>query len=122
MYFGEEDSWLPELFIQNEKFAVLGSDRDDKQICISISSNEVIRLNNSSLDFVASTPELLGQALEKFQSCINLAVTENDTAYTNNNVPSVFLQPFYKWLKVNEPKALISGSFWHTTLNWLKYS
>ena len=122
MYFGEEDSWLPELLVQNEKLAVLGSDRDDNQICIAINSNEVFRLNNSKLDFVATTPALLGTALEQFQTCINAAVAVNDSAFTDNNIPSILLKPFVEWLTNNEAKALIKGSFWQSTLNWLKYT
>ncbi len=122
IYLGEEDCWLPELLIQNEKLAVLGSDRDDKQICISTTSNEVFRLNNSNLDFVAINPALFRKALEEFQICINAAVESNDTAFTDNNIPSIFLKPFIVWLTDNEPKALIKGSFWQSTLNWLKYT
>jgi hypothetical protein len=122
MYFGEEDCWLPELTNQNEKFAVLGSDRDDNQICISLSSNEIFRLNDLTLDFVATKPALLGLALKEFQLCINAAVLANDDAFTENNIPSFLLKPFVEWLTDNEPKALIKGSFWQSTLNWLRYT
>lgn len=122
MYFGEEDCWLPELLIQNEKLAVIGSDREDNQICVSIHSSEVFRLNNSTLDFVATNPALLGKALEVFQTCVNAAVSANDSAFTDNDIPSVFLKPFTVWLTNNEPKALIKGSFWQSILNWLKYT
>ena len=122
MYFGEEDSWLPELVEQNEKFALIGSDRDDNPICISLNSNEIFRLNNSVLDFVASKPALLARALREFQVCINTAVLANDNAFTDNAIPSNLLKPFVLWLTENEPKALIKGSFWQSTLNWLKYT
>ena len=122
MYFGEENHWLPELLEQNEKFAAIGSDRDDNPICISINSNEIFRLNNSSLDFVDSNPALFEVALREFQICINTAVLVNDNAFTDNNIPSILLKPFVEWLSKNEAKALIKGSFWQSTLNWLKYT
>ncbi|MDO6641942.1 hypothetical protein Q4557_18465 [Shewanella sp. 5_MG-2023] len=122
MYFGEEDCWLPELNAHKHKLAVLGSDRNDHHICISLNSNQVFRVTNASLDFMATTPELLGKALEQFQLCINSAVAQNGSAFTENDVDSAFLKPFAEWLKKNEPEALSDGSFWRSTLNWLKYT
>ncbi len=119
IHFGEdEDEWLPQ-HPQIETLIILGSDRDDNPICIDKRNGAIFRVEDGSCDFFASSVFMLSKALEKFQVAVDHAIEEDSEAFTNQRIPAQALEPFIQWLLLYEPRAMETGAFWHSVLQWL---
>jgi hypothetical protein len=119
MYFGpdEDNSLLSLVELENKRYALLGSDRDDVQIGVDLDTFTVWALPAMETpSLVAGCPVELFSALDLFQACIDSAISRHRDAYTNERISPEFFHPFIEWASETNPNLLEPMAFWRRAL------